>query len=115
MVTHNSKSIYLDISTMFFFKKKIANLAKVDPRLPVGSGPCAKWFKGEQCEFYPSFTIRQHFNPSCSDSKSSYCECTWFCWNNIDVIESLDSVLKRSAFHDCTTNLDSEGLKIYSK
>ena len=93
---------------MFFFKKKIANLAKVDPRLPVGSGPCAKWFKGEQCEFYPSFTIRQHFNPSCSDSKSSYCECTWFCWNNIDVIESLDSVLKRSAFHDCTTNLDSE-------
>ena len=76
-----------------------------DTNSTVGTGPCAKWFKGEDCPFYPVATIRQEFKVSCKDAEDSYCECIWFCWNNKDVYEMFDSTLKSEEFEDCTTRL----------
>ena len=76
-----------------------------DTNSTVGTGPCAKWFKGEECPFYPEFTIRQEFKVSCKDAEDSYCECIWFCWNNKDVYEMFDSTLESEEFEDCTTRL----------
>ena len=76
-----------------------------DTNSTVGTGPCAKWFKGEDCPFYPKFTIRQEFKVSCKDAEDSYCECIWFCWNNKDVYEMFDSTLNSEEFEDCTTRL----------
>ena len=76
-----------------------------DTNSTVGTGPCAKWFKGEECPFYPEVTIRQEFKVSCKDAEDSYCECIWFCWNNKDVYEMFDSALKSEEYDDCTTRL----------
>ena len=73
----------------------------------VGTGPCAKWFKGEECPFYPKFTIRKEFKVSCKDAEGSYCECIWFCWNNKDVYEILDKIQSTEfkEYDECTTRL----------
>ena len=76
-----------------------------DTNSTVGTGPCAKWFKGEECPFYPEVTIRQEFKVSCKDDEDSYCECIWFCWNNKDVYEMFDSTLKDEEYEDCTSRL----------
>ena len=80
-------------------------LVQEDPNLPVGTGPCAKWFKGEECPFYPQFTIKEKFQVGCTDAEDSYCECIWFCWNNKDVYEWFDSGLSIEKYDDCTTRL----------
>ena len=49
--------------------------------------------------------MRNVFKPVCTDKGGSYCECIWFCWNNKDVYELLDSGLQMMDFHDCTTSL----------
>ena len=77
----------------------------MDPNSTVGTGPCAKWFKGEECPFYPQFTHQYLFNVGCTDADGSYCECFWFCWNNKDVAEMLALGLKRKDYHGCTTSL----------
>ena len=51
--------------------------------------------------------MRAVFKPVCTDKGGSYCECIWFCWNNKDVYELLDSGLKSMDFHDCTTSFKS--------
>ena len=78
-----------------------------DPNSTIGTGPCAKWFKGEDCPFYPNFIFRDLFRVSCTDAEGSYCDCIWFCWNNKDVAELLDKGLKREDFSECTTSLKS--------
>ena len=83
-------------------------LAKVkDTNSTVGTGPCAKWFKGEECPFYPEATIKQEFKVSCKDAEDSYCECIWFCWNNKDVYEWFESSfgLPLEKYDNCTTRL----------
>ena len=82
-------------------------LVQKDPNSTVGTGPCAKWFKGEECPFYPYFTLRDVFKVGCTDAEGSYCECIWFCWNNKDVAELLAKGLRNEAFHGCTTSLKS--------
>ena len=78
-----------------------------DPNSTVGTGPCGKWFKGEECPFYPNFAIRKEFKVSCTDSEDSYCDCIWFCWNNKDVSDMLDNGLKSEEYDGCTTSLKS--------
>ena len=78
-----------------------------DTNSSVGTGPCAKWFKGEECPFFPTFTLRREFKVGCTDAEGSYCECIWFCWNNKDVYELLDYGLKNEEFYGCTTSLKS--------
>ena len=72
------------------------------PNMTIGTGPCSKWFKGEECPFYPELTIRQEFKASCTDARGSYCECIWFCWNNNNVFESLDKLLNVKGYDLCT-------------
>ena len=88
----------LQILSFFLVKVK-------DTNSTIGTGPCAKWFKGEDCPFYPEVTIRQEFKISCKDAEDSYCECIWFCWNNKDVYEWFDSGLSIEKYDDCTTRL----------
>ena len=76
-----------------------------DPNSTVGTGPCGKWFKGEECPFYPNFAIRKEFKVSCTDAEDSYCECIWFCWNNKDVREFLDIALRSEDYDDCNNRL----------
>ena len=76
-----------------------------DTNSTVGTGPCAKWFKGEECPFYPKLAIQKEFKVSCTDAEGSVCECIWFCWNNKDVYEMVDSALKSEEYDDCTTRL----------
>ena len=78
-----------------------------DTNSSVGTGPCAKWFKGEECPFYPEATIKQEFKVSCKDAEDSYCECIWFCWNNKDVYEWFEGSfgLPIEKYDNCTTRL----------
>ena len=76
-----------------------------NPNSTVGAGPCAKWFKGEDCPFYPDLAIREEFKVSCTDAEDSYCECIWFCWNNKDVREFLDIALRSEDYDDCNNRL----------
>ena len=86
----------LQILTLFLVNVK-------DPNSTVGTGPCGKWFKGEDCPFYPTFAIRKEFKVSCTDAEDSYCECIWFCWNNNDINEIVfDSV---EEYDYCTRRL----------
>ena len=76
-----------------------------DTNSTVGTGPCAEHFKGEECPFYPEATIKEAFKVSCKDAEHSYCECIWYCWNNQDVFEMLDSKLPTEEYDDCTARL----------
>ena len=87
-------------SNLNFFLVKVK-----DPNSTVGTGPCGKWFKGEDCPFYPNFAIRKEFKVSCTDAEGSYCECIWFCWNNKDVYDMFDNGLKSEEYDGCTTRL----------
>jgi hypothetical protein len=74
-----------------------------DPNSTVGTGPCAKWLKGEECPFYPKFAIRKEFKVSCTDAEESYCECIWFCWNNKDINEIVYGPVE--GYENCTRRL----------
>ena len=92
----------MNLNLIKFFS---ARTKKYNPNSTVGTGPCAKWFKGEDCPFYPEATIRQEFKVSCKDAEDSYCECIWFCWNNKDVYEFLDDALRSEDYDECTNRL----------
>ena len=77
-----------------------------DTNSTVGTGPCAKWFKGEECPFYPKFAIKEIFKVGCADAEGSYCDCIYFCWNNEDVTKFFAMGLKSEEYDDCTTRLN---------
>ena len=77
-----------------------------DTNSTVGTGPCAKWFKGEDCPFYPKFAIKEVFKVGCADAEGSYCDCIYFCWNNEDVTKFFAMGLKSEEYDDCTTRLN---------
>ena len=92
-----------DFKSYHFF---LARTKKYNPNLTVGTGPCAKWFKGEECPFYPKFAIKEIFKVGCADAEGSYCDCIYFCWNNEDVTKFFAMGLKSEEYDDCTTRLN---------
>ena len=88
------------------FQKFLGRTTKYNPNSTVGTGPCAKWFKGEECPFYPKFAIKEIFKVGCADAEGSYCDCIYFCWNNEDVAKYFANGLKSEEYDDCTTRLN---------
>ena len=84
----------------------LGRTTKYNPNSTVGTGPCAKWFKGEECPFYPKFAIKEIFKVGCADAEGSYCDCIYFCWNNEDVTKFFAMGLKSEEYDDCTTRLN---------
>ena len=91
---------------LLIFQIFLGRTTKYNPNSTVGTGPCAKWFKGEECPFYPKFAIKEIFKVGCADAVGSYCDCIYFCWNNEDVTKFFAMGLKSEEYDDCTTRLN---------
>ena len=100
-ITGSMEQRWLQIFSIF-----LGRTTKYNPNSTVGTGPCAKWFKGEECPFYPKFAIKEIFKVGCADAEGSYCDCIYFCWNNEDVTKFFAMGLKSEEYDDCTTRLN---------
>ena len=74
---------------------------------PVGRGPCADLFKGEECAFYPDYPLKGKAFPACCDANGCSCECIYTCTTRHQIMELLQKKLNQTHFEKCTSSISS--------
>lgn len=98
-----------------FYKNGVAEIMEFDQQNVLGSGPCAKFYKGTECDFYPQFNYISINFPGCCDTRGCFCECISVCFTKEMVIREMKKTLEQQDFFiedQCTTayQTPSEGM-----
>ena len=81
-----------------------------DEFLSVGTGPCARIFKGESCPYFPSAPFvypRGNLYPACCDAKGCFCECIYICSTKRHLQDRLQTALNSVNFVKCNSSINT--------